>query len=409
MDTLICAGGSGSRVLEAVVHLCAAGLGPPKLRVFVIDPDSTNGSLEKTRLLIEHYRALHDIYASGPAADAGDYFSTQFDLVLPAGGLQRWSPVKDGQDFGTVLNYHALDDPQKEIVRLFFTQNELDMKMDVGFRGHPALGAAALSLLPLYQNAADASLWSAFHGALKNDVTTKANVMIVGSVFGGTGASAIHPLVRYLRNRDLLETNAENLKVGAVALVPYFQFVAVKSDQLTSKDIEEAAHSEDFPLASRSAAEYYDHLYGNEDWDFDAMYWIGDDTLADVKYSIGGSSQANPAHFVDLLAALACFDFFSHAPHANAPANSQAGAAGAQQQNSNGAMPQGECWYCGPEVVADAPQNTLSWDDLPIRGNVFQFSREQLRKRLHVFQMAAISHLSFFGPLLKDPRLKDHP
>jgi hypothetical protein len=410
MDTLICAGGSGSRVLEAVVHLCAAGLGPPKLRAFVIDPDATNGSLEKTRLLVEHYRALHDIFGRGQPAEAGDFFATEFDLLLPEGGLQRWSPVKDGQEFSKVLNYETLNKDQKEIVHLFFTQNELEMKMNVGFRGHPALGAAALSLLPLFQNTADVPLWNAFHAALKNDVTKKSNVIVVGSVFGGTGASAIHPIVRYLRSSGLPENNAANLKVGAVALVPYFQFVPdLNNPGLTKKDIEEAAHSEQFPLASRSAAEYYEHLRATEDWDFDAMYWIGDDYLTDVKYSLGGKTQANPAHFVDLLAALACFDFFSNAPHTDVQPKSQDAADESARPRPADTMAPKQCWYCGPEVAQGAKQNSLAWEDLPIRSKMFGYDREELRKRLHTFQMAAVAHLSFNARLLSDKRLPERP
>lgn len=204
--------------------------------------------------------------------------------------------------------------------------------------------------------------------------------------FGGTGASAIHPLVRYLRSLGAAANGSSNLKVGAVAIAPYFQFRANADDpEITPKDIQEAAHSEDFPLISRSAAEYYEHLQQIKDWDFDAMYWVGDDTPMDVKFSIGGVKQKNPAHFVDLLAALACLDFFSNAPRESAPA------AGFSLREGATMAPR-RCWYAGPEVPPESGRNLLTWDDLPIRNTLFGNSREEVRKQLHTFQFAAVAH-----------------
>src|SRR5439155_2344219 len=107
--------------------------------------------------------------------------------------------------------------------------------------------------------------------------------------------------------------------------------------------------SEWFSLASRSAAEYYDHLRKHEDWGFDAMYWLGDDSPMKVSYAIGGKEQENPAHFVDLLAAFACLDFCASPPATKA------------------------CYYAGPQEEKDPQsekvildENILSWDDIPM-------------------------------------------
>src|SRR5665647_437482 len=53
---LIGIGGTGARVIEAVVHLCAAGLGPDELSMFMIDPDAGNGNLDRTKKLITEYK-----------------------------------------------------------------------------------------------------------------------------------------------------------------------------------------------------------------------------------------------------------------------------------------------------------------------------------------------------------------
>jgi hypothetical protein len=145
--TLICAGGSGTRVLEAVLHLCAAGLGPDMLRTFVIDPDGTNGNVTQTKTLVDRYRECHEAFG-----EESPFFRTKLDLMRNPQGLRVWNPVNGRQPFGAVLNYQGLSEQQKDVAHLFFTQDELEMEMNVGFRGHPALGAAALSLMPLYRN-----------------------------------------------------------------------------------------------------------------------------------------------------------------------------------------------------------------------------------------------------------------
>ena len=378
MTTLICAGGSGTRVLEAVLHLCAAGLGPSDLRTFVIDPDGSNGNVDKTRKLVNRYQECHEAFKTDKADDH-PFFRTKVDLLKSAQGLRVWSPVDKTQKFKNLLNYTDLSPAQKDVVHLLLTDVELDMPMDVGFRGHPALGAAALALLPLYK---DDPLWSQFAEAIKLEVNEReTRVVIVGSVFGGTGASAIHPLVRYLRS--LPQINREKLKVGAVALVPYFRFSASEAAAASGHaQAEEAAKSEWFALASRSAAEYYEHLRTQNDWDFDAMYWLGDDTPVRVDYCVGGPQQDNPAHFVDLLAACACLDFSKSPPGARA------------------------CYYSGPQETSDVPDgNVLTWDDIPMSA----LDKDTVRKRLHHFQLVGAAHLGFYGPLLNDARLRGSP
>ena len=379
MDTLICAGGSGARVLEAVLHLCAAGLGPPKLRIFVIDPDGTNGNGQGTADLVNRYQALY----RGLKTSSVPFFGTELDLLRAAGdsqGLQVFSPVNRHQAFRSVVNYEALTPEQKDVVHLLFTDGELDMKMAIGYQGHPALGAGALALLPLFHTSVP--LLADFADALRNDVMTgTARVVIAGSVFGGTGASTIHPLVRYLRSEELLRANANRLKLGAVALAPYFKFFGTNDAASPAEVKKEAAKSEDFPLASRSAAEYYEHLRATDDWDFDAMYWVGDDSPQQVQYAPGGERQKNPAHFVDLLGALAAMDFFSNQP------------------NDKG------CSYAGPGVPDDTRHNLVTWNDLPLRGKLFDRDRAAIVAQLELFQMMLVAHLGFNSPVLSDPRL----
>jgi hypothetical protein len=221
-STIICAGGSGARILESVVHLCAAGLGPQFLRILAIDPDGANGNNSRVKELIERYNQCREILGHNERVP---FFRTEFELLQAAtaqDGLDIWTPVSTNQRFDQMLNYALLPEAHKDVVNLLFTEEEREMPMNVGFRGHPAMGAAAMSLLPRHRQQAP---WRQLAARLQNEVNAgETRVLIAGSVFGGTGASVFHPLTRFLK--ALPQTNADNLVVGAICLAPYFQFQA---------------------------------------------------------------------------------------------------------------------------------------------------------------------------------------
>lgn len=143
------------------------------------------------------------------------------------------------------------------------------------------------------------------------------------------------------------------------------------------------AKSERFPLATRSALAFYDYLRKEKDWPFDSVYWLGNDSLKEVPYCWGGSGQKNPAHFVELLAALACLDFFT-----TADKTSQA------------------CYYCGPrehdetEVKA---RNVLEWRDISVA------RRDEVQRRLLQFALVGAMHLGFGAALARHPELERRP
>ncbi len=46
---LLAGGGTGAKVAEALVHLCATGMGPEHVHVLFVDADTTNGNLQRAR------------------------------------------------------------------------------------------------------------------------------------------------------------------------------------------------------------------------------------------------------------------------------------------------------------------------------------------------------------------------
>ena len=377
MYTWIGAGGSAFRVLEAILHLCAIGLGPPNLRLLMIDPDESNGNATQVKGLIDLYRKCHDRFA-GRLGTNLRLFGTKLDLFGTDGeaqDLQVWSPVRRQEhNLAEVLNYNILSatETSPDIAHLLFTKAELEMELKQGFRGHTAVGAATMSLIALD---AHNQPWQQVVEKLRGDIAQPngARICLVGSIFGGTGASAIHPLVRFFKT--VPEINDTSLKIGVVALVPYFRFEA-STTTLAVDRLSIAAKSERFPLATRAAVEFYDHLRLNKDWHFDAMYWLGDSSPVEVPYAPGGPEQRNPAHFVDLLAAFASLEFLLN-------------------PNTTSA-----CHYAGPrpDVAPDlGTANLLEWRDIPLR----HFDVETVRQQCLRFFLMGIAHLGFFEELLQ--------
>ncbi len=383
MNTLICAGGSSQRVLSAVLHLCAAGLGPPEIRVVIVDPDRANGSGAQVQDLVDRYVQCQTRFG-GKLGPGLNLFGTKLDLLDAEGstpGVKVWSPVDSRDKLADIINYDNLSSSATpaDVAHLFFTPEEIRMPLDKGFMGHTAVGAAAMTLVSL---AGETQPWKQIVEKIRGDVTAGGSrVMIVGSVFGGTGASAIHPLVRFLRTAP--QTNKERLRIAATAIVPYFRFDDSTAAAGTIASTL-AAQATWFPLRTKSAVEFYRHLQERKDFDFNAIFWVGDNAPVPVDYAEGGPRQRNPAHHVDLLAALATLEFFKDSD--GLQGNYYAGS--------------------GPNARRDlGALNVVDWDELPLR----KYKHDDVRQGALRFLLAAAMHVGFFTPLLESDRIDIEP
>ena len=62
-------GGTGSKCLDTYVYACAAGLGPEKLWIGMVDQDEDCGNIEKTSINIENYQRVHKILRTPGLSD----------------------------------------------------------------------------------------------------------------------------------------------------------------------------------------------------------------------------------------------------------------------------------------------------------------------------------------------------
>lgn len=339
---LIGIGGSGAKCVEAFIHLGAAGLmaGPARARckTLFVDPDTANGSLGKAQTTLQAY--LNAATAPLGVMDA-------FSLQIGTFDKRVWSPLPEHES-RTLEAFFGYRDPRPEkratarFMDVLFSPAQIEMDLNEGFRGNPAIGAAVFGGTV---NLAKEEPWREMYSLIKQDAANAggASVLLVGSVFGGTGASGVPTIARIVAD-DLERSEIKNVRIGAVLLLPYFSFGEVKDAALQAK-------TPDFLPNTRIALDYY---YDRRYLDIlQAVYLLGEHQLSSVaKASIGGRDQTNFAHPMEMNAALAAVDFFRHPKEAK-----------------------------GCMVAAREAQDAISWRDLPapldinMRTRVGQFVR----------------------------------
>ena len=321
---LIAIGGTGSRCLEAVINLAAAGLFRAPLRVLIIDPDQNNGNSVKTQSLISSYHVLHmarqPVEAERKRAIMGWEKlppPTLFQAALNIRGADApaeqhatfWlNPNPAQRRFGEVIQYDAQPDEFKRFLDLFYEPNDLEMVLDVGYRGRTNVGAVALKQdLEGTANIAQGGLRE-FLERLNIDLQAgEARVFVMGSVFGGTGAAGLPTVPQLIANLPpdvIAQDNRARLRYGCAMVTPYFSFPKGGGAN-SGPGTDSARHA----VATQAALLHYAHVPPG----YQHVYFIGAPARpqTNVSNSVGGQNQTNDAHYVEIVAALAAWQFFS--------------------------------------------------------------------------------------------------
>lgn len=291
-------GGTGAKCVEALTHLHACGLlndadgTPARLGVFLVEPDQQSALLARALTAVSRYAAMQR--AIGRGADR-----------FARGELRNygtWSPLTNGSGAITldeIFPKAVLQTQAPGVAALFdclFPPEEQTADLEVGFRGRPPIGSAVMSRVNLDKEA-QAGQWQ----QMLSDIQTAAGsgeapvIHLFGSVFGGTGASGVPTLGQLIKNW-LHRQGLGRVQVQASLLLPYFDF-----EGIADGDTGVHAESRNFQLNTDAALQY---LSNSGEACFDRVFLIGSDIKARYGFSIGGVSQSNAAHLVELLAAL---------------------------------------------------------------------------------------------------------
>ena len=133
--------GFGSRCVESLIYLCAAGLGPPgKLTLIFVDPDRSNYSLSRTLRIAELYTSLQ----AHKRGDKCSFLGTEIARTAP----KSWSPFGEHEDtpaLGNFFQYKVMKTTAPSdaaLLDVLYNSEQRKANLRVGFRGRPSIGAA---------------------------------------------------------------------------------------------------------------------------------------------------------------------------------------------------------------------------------------------------------------------------
>lgn len=307
-------GGSGSRVLKAMLMQYASGIlpldpvnGQPMTNVtvvpIIIDPHKDNDAVQKANRLMLRYRDIREsLYGDNPTLDGffGVKLQTLKDVVAndPSNSTYQISDsfifempaMVSSNTFGKFIGIDRTEVPDdaKMLAKMLFSEEELSTEMSEGFYGSPNIGTIALNV---FQE-------SETYTALKSKFREGDRLFFIGSIFGGTGAAGLPMLVSSIR-QDTHATAMSNAYMGALIVMPYFSIQTKEGS---------AIQESDFGIKTKTALKYYiDNLYPY----LNCTYYVADTAKTNGFANDPGKDKqsTNKAHFVEYIGGLSMLDF----------------------------------------------------------------------------------------------------
>ena len=276
---LMCIGGSGLRVLRSFMMLLSSGYDIPGyvVKPYIVDPHLQSNDLKFATELITKYQKLHSNDNTG-----------FIKVPLAIDNLDNLNVMKVdntlSQSFGDFIGYQQMNHQSEEqnIVDMLYNSINISKSMNVGFKGSPNVGSV------VFQDFINSG-W--FQSNFAN-LTANDKVILVGSLFGGTGASGIPAIAKALKAKS------QSIEVAAVALTPYFK-LSKPDANAADKEID----SDIFNIKSLAALNYYEKSNPG----IDSFYVVGDTDSKNYDYD--EVNQGNAAHFIEMVAATAVKHF----------------------------------------------------------------------------------------------------
>lgn len=298
-------GGSGERVMRSFIMLLAAGvkMGANKVIPIFVDNDANSKALSRCKEIIKYYNSTSQTDGEigigtvcqqyGPKERAS-FFQTKVEnpILLNVAGDQI------GNLKNIIGSNLSIENPvERNILEerdLLFSNDDLDMSLTVGFVGNPNIGSIVLNAL---------SFSDPKFGDILDNAGPGDGVMVIGSLFGGTGAAGFPLIVNNFKRSD-----ASRPTIGGIAILPYFSFGTEDQHSEQEKIIDTNkwdVNSDTFSTKTRAALMYYaDYMK-----EMDYLYYVGDDNRSVYPHYVGGAKQDNPVHLVEFLAAMSIVDF----------------------------------------------------------------------------------------------------
>lgn len=282
-------GGSGERVLRSFTMMLASGattFDGYDVYPIIIDYDSENGDKKRIENLLDVYDKVHNaaFVKDGMNAQSKRFFAAKLCTLGNQNSYVFPFNVPNSNSFKAYIGYDNLTEgtqTTKSLLGSLYNSSELDLKMDQGFLGKPNLGSVVLHQIK------DAAVFQDFKNAFKPSDGDK--VVVIGSLFGGTGAAGIPEIVKAIKG-----IGGENVNIATILVLPYFAPNAGGDNA--------AIQHKDFNSKTKVALNFYKDSGLKKS--IDKVYYVGDPLRTDICYSEGNTGQKNNANLVDLIAAM---------------------------------------------------------------------------------------------------------
>lgn len=311
-------GGTGMRCIEAFTHLCAFGMfDNTDVHLLALDTDKDNGNFTRLKNLKDAYLKTKGVNKEHSAL-SDTFFSANLHYY-------EFSPdYSNKTTYSQLFNYDdtKFSSPEKaEVADLLLSNNTKRFDLKHGYRAQTHLGSLLMyhSIIEeVKKNNQNSELKKFIEELISACASGKPRVFILGSVFGGTGASSIPIIPKAIKDAASIISNATNIQTnayfGATLLTSYFSFpLPSDKDKLEQKII---ATSDKFSLNSQAAMMFYE-ADETVKRTYQKFYMLGTDGL-DWKPSkekdktvTGGDKQENDSHYIELSAAFAAWHFFN--------------------------------------------------------------------------------------------------
>lgn len=277
------AGGTGIRVIEALTMLTAAGYMDSTeydIVPIIFDIDKENGNKHIVDKLLKSYLEIHQ------NSTVPSFFSHTMVPLYQTEKTFEFLPNNMEMNPKEKFQWYELFSKDKETAKL--TESLFGNVADNGdneeffiYDHFSSLNRARLAL-------GDTSTQDDFYMLLKN-VEPKDRFVIIGSLFGNTGAAVLFELT------NTLERYFPDIHKAAIMLMPFYN---LRTNSIPDQCLEQR---------SKSMLDFLIKIKFHRMTDY--TYLIGADTKSFVEFSEGGQQQMTPNSIFEMIAATAVADF----------------------------------------------------------------------------------------------------
>lgn len=292
---VFCIGGTGIRVMKSITMLMAGGMDTNGYTVVpvVLDPHLDLEEKKNLQTILDSYENIYQNSINNGSTTANSlqgFFNSEIKTLAELDN-HRETPTEilgSEEKFSSYINESSLgaENINKYFVQTLFSTHNLSSRLSVGFKGNPNMGTVVLGEM------IEGADW---FKQFKQHCEDGDRVFIISSIFGGTGASGYPLIEKKIKSADDIPT-VKNAVMGAVTVLPYY---GLKDPATNNSDIDSA----NFFTKTKAALTYYEKTVKS-----DYLYYVGEKSLRQVNEN-NEKLQDDPAHFVELVAASALFDF----------------------------------------------------------------------------------------------------